>query len=119
VAKTTRIDAVTFSGRSGKDYEFRVYVWDTKFKSLPGVYVVASRSMEPGESPRYEPLFVGSAADLSKMFKGHPRSDCFQMYYANVVGVLKVTDAESRDAIMRDLAEGLAPPCNAADADVA
>jgi hypothetical protein len=119
VAKTTRIDAVTFAGRSGKDYEFRVYVWDTKFKSLPGVYVVASRSIEPGESPRYEPLFVGAAADLSKTFKSHPRSDCFQMYYANVVGVLMVTDADHREQIARDLADGLSPPCNAADADVA
>lgn len=115
----TKIDAVTFAGRSGKEYEFRVYVWETKFKSLPGVYVVASRSIEPGQSPRYEPVFVGTAADLSKTFKSHPRSDCFQMYYANVVGVLKEADADDRERIMRDLTDGLAPPCNAADADLA
>lgn len=118
MAKTTKIDAVTFAGGSGTDYEFRVYVWETKFKSLPGVYVVASRSIEPGQSARYEPVFVGAAADLSKTFKGHPRSDCFQMYYANVVGVLKEADATNREKIMRDLTEGLAPPCNAADAEL-
>jgi len=119
LAKTTKIDAVTLAGRSGKGYEFRVYVWDTKFKSLPGVYVVASRSIEPGQSPRYEPVFVGTAADLSKTFKNHPRGECFQMYYANVVGVLKATDPDTREKIARDLTEGLAPPCNAADADMA
>lgn len=119
MAKTTKIDAVTFAGRSGKGYEFRVYVWDTKFKSLPGVYVVASRSIEPGQSARYEPVFVGAATDLSKTFKTHPRNECFQMYYANVVGVLKEPDAGSREEITRDLAEGLAPPCNAADPELA
>jgi hypothetical protein len=119
VAKTTKIDAVTFAGRSGKDYAFRVYVWETKFKALPGVYVVASRSIEPGQSPRYDTVFVGTTSDLSKTFKSHPRNDCFQMYYANVVGVLKEADAENRERIARDLTEGLSPPCNAADADAA
>jgi hypothetical protein len=118
VAKTTKIDAVTFAGRSGKGYEFRVYVWETKFKSLPGVYVIASRSIEPGQPARYEPVFVGAADDLSKVFKNHPRNDCFQLYYANVVGVLKETDSASREAITPDLAAGLSPPCNGADADL-
>jgi hypothetical protein len=115
VAKT-RIDAVTFVGRSGKRYDFRVYVWDTKFKSLPAIFVVASRHIEPGEDPRYEPVFVGTTADLTKAFDDHPRTDCFQMYYANVVAVLKEPDEDSRERISRDLIDGLAPPCNADDA---
>jgi hypothetical protein len=117
VAKT-RIDSVTFVGRSGKRYDFRVYVWETKFKSLPAVFVVASRHIEPGEDPRYEPVFVGATADLTKTFDGHPRTDCFQMYYANVVAVLKEPDPRLRDGISRDLIESLAPPCNAADAEL-
>jgi hypothetical protein len=117
VVKTTKIDAVTLGGASGKQYEFRVYVWDTKFKALPGVYVVASRTLEPGQSPRYESLFVGSSPDLSKAFKSHPRGDCFQMYYANVIGVLKESDAGARENISADLIESLAPPCNADDAE--
>ena len=117
MAKTTKIDAVTFAGASGKRYEFRVYVWDTKFKALPGVYVVASRTMEAGESPRYESVCIGSAADLSKAFKSHPRGECFQMYYANVIGVLKEPDAAVREKISADLIEALAPPCNADDAE--
>lgn len=117
MAKTTKIDAVTFAGASGTQYEFRVYVWDTKFKSLPGVYVVASRSIEPGQDARYESVFVGSAPDLSRVFKSHPRGDCFQMYYANVIGVLKEPDAGARDRISADLIAALAPPCNADDAE--
>jgi hypothetical protein len=116
VAKTTKIDALTLAGASGKQYEFRVYVWNTKFKALPGVYIVASRTIEPGQSARYESVFVGSAPDLSKAFKTHPRGECFQMYYANVIGVLKEADADARERISADLIASLAPPCNSADA---
>jgi hypothetical protein len=83
---------------------------------VPGVYIVASRTIEPGQPARYEPLFVGEAADLSSALKGHPRDECFQMYYGNVVGVLKEHDDGKRASILEDLLRGLAPPCNAADA---
>jgi hypothetical protein len=116
MAKTTKIDEVQFAGRSGTRYDFRIYVWETKFKPVAGVYVVASRTVEPGLQPQYSPLFVGESADLSSEFKTHPRDDCFQMYYGNVVGVLKEEDAARRGAILADLLDALAPPCNAADA---
>jgi hypothetical protein len=115
MAKTTKIDEVAFMGRSGQRYDFRIYVWDTKFKAVPGVYVVASRTIEPGERPQYAPLFVGEAADPSVALKDHPRDECFQMYYGNVVGVLKEEDDERRASILADLLEGLAPPCNATE----
>ena len=113
----TKIDAVAFTGRSGRSYDFRIYVWETRFKALPGVYVVASRSVEPGETPLYSPLFVGEAEDLSRVLKQHARSDCFQLHYANVMGVLKELDAAAREQIVADLVGALDPPCNAPDAD--
>ena len=113
----TKIDAVSFTGTSGRAYDFRIYVWETRFKSLPGVYLVASRSREPGDKPRYSPLFVGPADDLSKALKAHARRDCFQLHYANVIGVLKEPDARAREEIVADLIGALHPPCNAADAD--
>jgi hypothetical protein len=116
LTKTTKIDQVAFTGRSGQRYEFRIYVWDTKFKAVPGVYVVASRTIDPGQPPRYEPLLVGAGADLSGVLKNHPRDECFQMYYGNVIGVLKEADEARRAAILDDLLAALAPPCNAADA---
>jgi hypothetical protein len=115
MAKTTKIDEVAFAGRSGTRYDFRIYVWETKFKPVPGVYVVASRTVEPGQQAQYAPLFVGEAADLSTALKSHPRDECFQMYYGNVVGVLKEDDDERRTSILSDLLGGLAPPCNVAE----
>ncbi len=116
MAKTTKIDDVKFAGLSGQLYAFRIYVWDTKFKTVPGVYIVASRNVEPGQQAQYTPLFAGEAPDLSPTLKGHPRDECFQMYYANVIGVLKEHDGEKRAAILADLLGSLAPPCNAVDA---
>ena len=116
MAKTTKIDEIAFAGRSGTRYAFRIYVWETKFKAVPGVYIVASRTLEPGQEAHYAPLFVGETADLSAALKAHPRDECFQMYYGNVVGVLKEGDEARRAAIRTDLLGGLTPPCNAADA---
>ena len=116
MVRTTKIDAVSFAGRSGRSYHFRIYVWGTRFKRVAGVYIVASRSIEPGAAPRYEPVFVGMAGDLSQILKDHPRSECFEMYYANVVGLLQIDDEQERAAVFADLLNGLAPPCNAKDA---
>jgi hypothetical protein len=116
MTKSTKIDQIALTGRSGASYDFRVYVWGTKFKAIPGVYVVASRTIEPGQPPQYQPLFVGETADLSAALRGHPRDECFQMYLGNVIGVLKETDDARRTSVLSDLLGGLAPPCNAADA---
>lgn len=112
MAKTTRIDTVSLAGRSGRRYEFRMYVWDTKFKAVPGVYLVATRGIEPGQKATYTPLFIGAAGDLSKALKNHARSDCFQMYLANVVGVLREELEDERAHIVADLIDALAPPCH-------
>ena len=116
MGKTTKIDLVTLTGQSGESYEFRVYVWDTKFKAVPGVYVVASRTIEPGEEPRYQTLFVGAAPNLATALKDHPQDECFQMYYGNVIAVLKEEQDERRSSVVADLVAALAPPCNSVDA---
>ena len=116
MAKTTKIDDVAFAGSSGQRYDFRIYVWETKFKAVAGIYIVASRTVEPGQRAEYAPLFIGETADLSAALKSHPRDECFQMYYANVVGVLKEADETKRASILTDLGDALSPPCNAADA---
>lgn len=118
MTKKTRIDTLTLAGQSGQRYELRVYVWETSFKAIPGVYVVASRSVEPGAAPAYQVLFVGAADDLATVsFQRHPRNDCFQLHYANTIGVLPERDPATRERIATDLIEGLQPPCNMAGAD--
>lgn len=114
MAKTTKIDDVTFAGSTGERYAFRIYVWETRFKAVPGVYVVASRTVEPRRAAEYAPLFVGEAEDLSAAMAQHPRDECFQMYYGNVIGVLKEGDTTRRAAIVADLVAALDLPCQVA-----
>ncbi len=115
MAKTTKIDSITLSGASGAEYTLRIYVWETAFKAVPGVYVVASRDVDPNRSTSYTPIFVGTTDDLSTAFGAHPRSECFQMYLANVIGVVHQKDAAVRARIADDLIAALAPPCNSPD----
>lgn len=113
MSKTTKIDAIALAGASGTEYALRVYVWETKFKAIPGVYVVASRNIEPNGTVSYEPVFVGAAEDLSSVFVDHPRTECFQMYLANVIAVLQEQDSTVRTRTVDDLIAALVPPCNA------
>lgn len=112
---TAKIDTLVYTGRSGRRYEFRLYVWRTALKPVPAVYVVTERVVEPGEAPSYKPVFVGGTDDVSRIFAGHTQQDCFDLHYANTLGVLYEPDAAARAAIELDLVAALAPPCNAAE----
>jgi hypothetical protein len=111
-----KLDSMGLVGSSGQQYSFRVYVWENKFKPLAAVYVVAERTAEPSQSPRYRPLYVGETEDLSRVFVDHPKDECFQLYYANTIAVLPEPDRATRLRIREDLCSGLAPPCNKDDA---
>ena len=47
------------------------WILQRRFKAVPGVYIVAARTIEPGQPPQYQPLFVGQTADLSAVLRGH------------------------------------------------
>lgn len=111
------IDQLRFTGQSGRSYELRLYVWETRFRASPAVYIVTERTIEPGAAPAYNPIFVGTTSDLSTIFVDHPHQDCFDLYYANTIAVLPETDAVSRVAIVHDLVAALQPPCNSSDAE--
>ena len=67
------LDSVSFKGKSGREYSFRVYVWENEFKPLAAVYVVTERVAEPDSNPNYKPVFVGTTDDLSQVFNNHEK----------------------------------------------
>jgi hypothetical protein len=111
MAKTTKIDEVTFAGRSGTRYDFRIYVWETKFKAVPGVYVVASRTMEPAMRAVHHCSWA--RRPIAVALKS-PSRRVFQMYYGACSQ--RAEGMTMPDASFSGLLDGLAPPCNAADA---
>lgn len=107
-----KIDTVTFSGESGREYNFRVYSWEHAFKALPAIYVVTERGIEPQGAASYTPIYLGTTDDLSRIFEGHKKSECFQMYYANTIAVLAGLTPQERQQTADDLLQALDPPCN-------
>jgi len=111
-----KLDTVSFTGRSGREYNFRIYLWEHPFKALPAVYVITERVVEPNSAPTFSPVHVGQTEDLSQIFSNHEKQECFQVYLANTIAVLPEADASERARIEQDLLEALDPPCNGDDA---
>jgi len=107
-----RLESFTILSRSGQTYKFYMYVWGNRFKRLPGVYLVAERTVEPGEEPKYRAIYVGETIDISSISETHEKYDCFQVHYANTIGVLPEVAPEERTSIVFDLISFLRPPCN-------
>ncbi len=109
-----KLDSVTFPGR-GCEHPFRIYPWEHQFKPLPAVYVVTKRVVEPGKEPRYKPIYLGVTDDLSRVFKNHAKSECFERHKVNTVAVTSVQSLGRRLEIAKELAVTLQPPCNNSD----
>ena len=106
------IDTVTLVGKSGRTYQLRIYAWKHVFKRLAAVYAVMERVIESRSTPTYSTIYVGETENIRAIFAGHEKRECFEMYYANTVGVLPEPDAAQRAAIAGDLRAALDPPCN-------
>jgi hypothetical protein len=111
----TKLDTAVFTGRSGREYEFRIYVWENEFIPSPAVYVVTERTIEPGQAPAYRPLYVSQTPDISGVFENHPKNECFQLHYANTIAIIPEADESERVRIEEDLIAALQPPCNTDD----
>jgi hypothetical protein len=109
------LDTVNLVGKSGRSYPFRIYAWKHAFKRLSGVYAVMERVIEPRRTPTYSTIYVGETENVSSVFSGHEKRECFEMYCANTIGVFPEQDAAQRAAIADDLRAALDPPCNRAD----
>jgi hypothetical protein len=109
------IDTLTLAGKSGRTYQLRIYPWKHAFKRLAGVYAVMERAIESRTTPTYSTIYVGETENVRAIFAGHEKRECFEMYFANTIGVLPESDAAQRAAIADDLRAALDPPCNRAN----
>ena len=106
------IGKVTFSGKSGKRYEFKVYTLDDKLFPSAAVYAVTRRTLE-GLRVNHERIFIGQTGNLEETFKAHPQASCFKRENANCVCVHLYLDEQSRRAMEADLLAKTHPVCNA------
>ena len=107
-----RLNTVTFTGKSGKKYEFNVYPMDEGFKAVGAVYVITRRIKDPDGSHAHKRIYTGETGDLSERFDDHHKAQCFRDNNANCVCTHVDNDKQSRLAKETDLLGNYTTPCN-------
>ena len=102
-----QIETVTFTGSSGKTYEFTAYTADTNFKAIGAVYIFTKE-----ENRVYKLLYVGQTDNLGRRIPNHEKWPCARRYGVDSICVLVVRSLLSRRQIEDDLLERWNPPCN-------
>lgn len=108
-----KLSTVIFKGKSGKDYKFIVYSWDTNFKeNYGGVYFITKRYKNSSGNYSHERIYVGQSEDLSSRFDNHHKQKCFEDHDANCKCVYGEQNEDTRLEIESDLIENYSLPCN-------
>jgi hypothetical protein len=108
-----KIGEIAFPGASGKEYTFKLFPYNTEFKTVGCVYIVTvRRPVGGGVSYGHTALYVGQTADLAKTWNsGHPRKNCFQEHNADFICVYDEDNEQARLAMVDDLKKKLQLKC--------
>ena len=104
------MDKVTWTGHSGRKFDFELYTIDTVFNAVPACYIFARES-----APRsWQAIYIGETSDLSTRFLTHHKMPCIQLYGATHICVYTngMSNYISRYYLERDLVTNMKPPCN-------
>ena len=109
----SKLGTVTFTGKTGRKYEFKTYTWGTSFKKgYHAVYFVTKRSRNSEGGYSHERIYIGQTEDLSTRFDDHHKQDCFDRNEANCICVYGEKNDDNRLAIEKDLIDNYDPSCN-------
>lgn len=108
-----KFGTVSFTGASGKKYDFNAYSWGTSFKQSYGaVYFITKRSKNPKGGYSHTEIYVGQTEDLSTRFDDHHKQNCFNRYNANCICIYGEQNENTRLEIEQDLLDNYDLPCN-------
>ena len=109
----SKYGTVTFAGKSGTQYEFTAYSWDTNFnKDYGAVYFITKRAQNNEGGYSHTKIYVGQTEDMSQRFDDHHDAPCFKSKGANCKCVYGESREEARLQIEKDLIDKHNPPCN-------
>lgn len=103
---------MTFKGKSGMAYRFKVYPLGTRFRKLSGIYIIGNRLQGANGSRRLVALYVGHTEDFSQPFDRHHKAKEFSAQGANCICLQSDGVEDSRLAKQQDLIAALNPSCN-------
>ena len=69
--ESTSPASVTWTGQSGKGYQYTVYPLDASIQPLPGLYVYAGQA----EDGSWVPIYIAQTRDLHQRLEGHVSVD--------------------------------------------
>jgi hypothetical protein len=107
-----KLATISFTGKSGRKYEFTVYSRDTEFKDLGAVYFMTKRVVDKDGKATHDEIYVGQTDSLKRRPLNHERKPCFDKHKADCVCVYLEEEKKTRLAIETDLRERYDPPCN-------
>lgn len=105
---TVHAPAVSVRGVTGNSYQFQVFEWGTRFKSISAVYVIIRQKL----SGHYAILYTGQTSDLSNRFDAHNKQACFDRHCKTHIGVMPESSEAKRLAVEADIIAAHHPVCN-------
>ncbi len=107
--ETTSSASVTWTGQSGKCYQYTVYSLEASFQPLPGLYIYAGQA----EDGSWVPIYVAQTRDLHQRLEGHVRMDDAIADGATYLHAHYCSAGQAaRCSEERDLILGWRPVCN-------
>lgn len=104
------MSTVTWTGKSGRTYDFTLYPIGTTFKAVAAVYIFTKET----SNRRWAPIYIGETSDLSQRFDNHHAMPCIKRNGATHICVYTegMSDLRRRKAVEADLLANYDPPCN-------
>ena len=105
----TRVGTCTWTGKSGRQYQYEVHRVGATLRAAPGNYIFARIS----GNNRWEAVYAGETGNLSTRFDNHHRKACIDRHGSTHIHVhVNRGGADARRAEERDIRLNYDPPCN-------
>ena len=105
----TRVGTCTWTGWSGRQYEYEVYRIGTTFPALPANYIFAKINA----NNRWEAVYAGETDNLSTRFQYHHQQACIDSHGTKHIHVrIHRGGGDARREEERDIRLAYDPPCN-------
>ena len=104
---TTTAQQVSWQGKSGKTYTYKVLALDTDWNDVPGNYIFSKRTPNG-----WMPIYIGETVSFKKRLPNHEKRPCANRNGATHIHAHTNSDAKARKAEEKDLLNRFDPPCN-------
>jgi hypothetical protein len=99
---------LSLTGKSGKIYAFELYVLNTSFREVGGLYAFSKQAT----ATTHTIIYIGHTQDLSSRFTNHHKEECIDGQGATYISVCQMPNEIDRLVAEKDLLANYNCPCN-------